>query len=163
MDFVEQIEGSNNDAHRVHLANMATQTYEFINATKYGAYYLDYYEKVVNGVTYTFEEAEGLKWIQFTANLTSADKDQLLSRDGLFQLEIDYEPIDSDSSCTEYDVYLAGEGDMDDVQRSTIPEELQNELEQIQDGETTIEECGWVQVDGKLMLEGGIVLFEDSA
>ena len=163
MEIVEQIERSNNDTPSVYLNSMETQSYTFINASKNGAYYIDYYEKIVNDVTYTLEETEGIRWIQFTMTLTPAEKDQLLTRDSPFELDVDYDMCDTDPSCIGYTIYATDEREMDEVNRSTIPEELRNELEQIQYGDIGIEDFGWSRVNVKIMIDGGVDVIDELA
>jgi len=144
------------------------QTYQFINEDKWGASYIEFYVKKYDNVSYTLIQTEECKAIVFESDLTEQEKDDLLSRDG--EYEIDYGFCINDTNPAEIirEIVVTGEEDLPETERTPIPDAMRKELEHIEDGDIALGEYSlppkdtvWVDATTKLIIRGKVTLYDE--
>jgi len=95
----------------------------------------------------------------FEVDLTEQEKDELLSRDGEYEIDNGFCIVDTYPGEITYDIVTTGE--------EPIPDALREEFEKIEEGEIELGEYSlppkdtvWVDTTAKLMIQGRVVLYE---
>ena len=143
------------------------KTYQFINEDKWGASYIEFFVKKYDDVSYTIIRTEECKAIVFESELTEQEKDELLSRDGEYEIDYGFCIIETNPGGIDYEVVVTGEEDLTEGERTPIPAAVRDEFEQIEEGEIELGEYSaptdkvWVDTTTKLVIQGKVTLYDE--
>lgn len=143
------------------------KTYQFINENKWGASYVEFFVKKYDDVSYTIIRTEECKAIVFESDLTEQEKDELLSRDGEYEIDYGFYITETNPGGIDYEVVVTGEEDLPESERTPIPDAVRDEFEQIEEGEIELGEYSaptdkvWVDTTAKLMIQGKVTLYDE--
>ena len=144
------------------------KTYQFINEDKWGASYIEFFVKKHDGVSYTIIRAEECKAVVFESGLTEQEKEELLSRDGEYEIDYGFCIIETNPAGIDYEVVMTGEEVLPESERTPIPAAVRDEFEQIEEGEIELGEYSlppkdtvWVDTTAKLVIQGKVTLYDE--